>query len=210
MIKKTIKYQDFNEKEQSKDFYFNFSRGELVIIEMEAVDAHTEGMHDKVNRLINSRNGKEIVALFKEFVDGSYGVRSIDGSTFDKSPEHLKEFKASGAYDELIWELSMNADAGAEFINGIMPANLRDSVQRELAKRNGEEAPNHTPQTARERSEAQMQGFNKKQESSVQVVKDMSDVPNFPAAAPVLEKAPEEDLSALSKDDLIARLQSNG
>jgi hypothetical protein len=196
MIKKSIKYTDYAGKEQVGEFYFNMSKGELVLLEMSAVDENTEGMNDKLNRLIASRNGKEIADTFKEIVDLAYGERTVDGTRFQKEDENGKSlairFRSTGAYSELIYELATDADKGAEFINGLMPQNLRDEVNKEVSNL-----------SARERSEAQMTGFKQKEEPSV--VK----LPELPASEPILEKpAPvEEDFSQMSKEELLAKLQ---
>lgn len=198
MIKKTIKYKDYAGNEKVEDFYFNMSKGELVLMEMSSVDENTEGMNDKLNRLIASRNGKEIADTFKEIVDLSYGERTVDQTRFQKEDVNGKSlavrFRSTGAYSELIYELATDAEKGAEFVNGLMPAGLRDEVQKEVDYR-----------TARERSEAQLQGFQKKTEPSV------VQVPELPASEPVLEKTPEpeEDLTQLSKEELLAKLQTS-
>lgn len=198
MIKKTIKYKDYAGNEKVEDFYFNMSKGELVLMEMSSVDENTEGMNDKLNRLIASRNGKEIADTFKEIVDLSYGERTVDQTRFQKEDVNGKSlavrFRSTGAYSELIYELATDAEKGAEFVNGLMPAGLRDEVQKEVDYR-----------TARERSESKLQGFQKKTEPSV------TQIPELPASEPVLEKTPEpeEDLTQLSKEELLAKLQTS-
>jgi len=196
MIKKTIKYTDYAGKEQVGEFYFNMSKGELVLLEMSAVDENTEGMNDKLNRLISSRNGKEIADTFKEIVDLAYGERTVDQTRFQKEDENGKSlairFRSTGAYSELIYELATDAEKGAEFINGLMPQNLRDEVNKEVSSL-----------SAREKSEAAMTGFKQKEAPSVVTV------PELPASEPILEKpAPvEEDFSKLTKEELLAKLQ---
>lgn len=196
MIKKTIKYTDYAGKEQVGEFYFNMSKGELVLLEMSAVDENTEGMNDKLNRLITSRNGKEIADTFKEIVDLSYGERTVDQTRFQKEDADGKSlavrFRSTGAYSELIYELATDAEKGAEFINGLMPQNLRDEVNKEVSSL-----------SAREKSEAAMSGFKQKEAPSVVTV------PELPASEPILEKpAPvEEDFSKLTKEELLAKLQ---
>lgn len=194
MIKKTIKYTDYAGKEQVGEFYFNMSKGELVLLEMSAVDENTEGMNDKLNRLISSRNGKEIADTFKEIVDLSYGERTVDQTRFQKEDADGKSlavrFRSTGAYSELIYELATDAEKGAEFINGLMPQNLRDEVNKEVSSL-----------SAREKSEAAMSGFKQKEAPSVVTV------PELPASEPVLEKT-DEDLTKLSKEELLARFAS--
>lgn len=194
MIKKTIKYTDFNEKVREEDFYFNLTKAELVELQITApggdLSAHIQALMDASER-------KELMAAFKEIVTMSFGVRSEDGRYFEKSPKQLLRFQSSAAYSELFIELISDPDALSAFVRGLVPEGLKGAL---------EEDPVSTAETARERSEAQLSGFKKKEnkpKESVQVV------PELPTAPPVLEKKPEVDLSSLSKEELIAAMQSN-
>jgi hypothetical protein len=189
MIKKTLTYTDHNGKEHTEDFHFNLPKGEFMLWEMEAVDAETEGMTDKIERLMRSRDGKEIVAVFKDLIAKSYGIKTADGRFMKEDVDGrplIVHFRSTEAYDELIYELATDADAGAEFVNGIAPKKVRDEVKKEVAAR------------------AQPQDYQKKQASTVQVLPDA--VPVTPVEAPVPAPAPVENLEDLSKEDLIARL----
>lgn len=117
MLKKTIKYKDYNGEEQERDFYFNLSQAELIEMELSA----TGGLEAMVKRLMEEVNGKEIVKLFKEIILKSYGERTVDGR-FEKSEEISKRFSETAAYSDLFVELVTDADAAAAFVNGIAGA----------------------------------------------------------------------------------------
>jgi hypothetical protein len=181
MILKTIEFTDHNGKAQKEDFHFHISKGELVMMEMAAVDGQYEGMTDKIQRLMKTREGKEIVAIFKDIIATGYGIKTSDGRFMKEDAEGrplVVHFRSTEAYSELAYELATDAEAGAKFINGLIPQALRDDVKKEVAQRT---AP---------------QDYQKKQESTVQVVKDPV----------VVEAPPTENLNDLSKEDLIARL----
>lgn len=189
MIKKTITYTDHNNKEHTEDFYFNLPKGEFMLWEMEAVDAEHEGMTDKIEKLMRSREGKEIVAVFKDLIAKSYGVKTADGRFMKEDVDGrplIVHFRSTEAYDELVYELATDAVAGAEFINGIAPKAVRDDIKKEVASR------------------AQPQDYQKKQQSTVQVLPDLA--PVTPVEAPTPAPASTENLNDLSKEDLIARL----
>ncbi|QFG09152.1 hypothetical protein PBI_SPORTO_44 [Arthrobacter phage Sporto] len=197
MIKKTIKFKDYDDKEQVEDFHFNLSKGELVMMEMAAVDSETEGLSDKIERLMKSRSGKEIVDVFKDIMSLSYGVKTSDGRFMkedaDGRPLAVK-FRSTGAYSELAFELATDAKAGSDFINGLMPQNMRDEVRKEVQERAGRQAEwlRETEAKAGAHIAPRVpQDFQKKAEPTLQVL-----------PAPV-----DEDLSSLSKEDLLARLQ---
>lgn len=71
-----------------------------------------------------------MVGEFEFLIQTAYGERSLDGKTFDKSPEILRKFVNSEAYSELFMELVGNADKAAEFFNGVLPADLANEVDK--------------------------------------------------------------------------------
>ena len=59
MLKKTIKYTDYNGVEREEDFYFNLTKAECAKLELS-----TEGgLEAFANRMIQSQNGKPILSL---------------------------------------------------------------------------------------------------------------------------------------------------
>ena len=121
MVKKTIKYTDYNGKEREEDFYFNLSKVELLEMEMS-----TEGgLENKIKKIVESNDKPEIVKYFKDIIKQSYGKKSEDGKRFIKNPKDFEEFEQTEAYVNLFMELATNADAGANFINGIIPQGLK-------------------------------------------------------------------------------------
>lgn len=124
MLKKTIKYTDFDGNERVEDFYFNLKQAELMEMELSTQG----GMEKLIQKIIAEQDSKKIVALFKELILKSYGEKSLDGKRFIKSDELSKEFEQTEAYSELFMELATNAEAAANFVNGIMP----DSVKQNL------------------------------------------------------------------------------
>lgn len=120
MIKKTVKYVDYNGVERVEDFYFNMTKAEVTEMEM-SVEG---GFSKMLEELIASKDNVRIVQLFKEMVLKSYGEKSPDGRRFVKSKEISEAFAQTEAYSEIFMELALNEEAAAAFVNGIMPANL--------------------------------------------------------------------------------------
>ena len=117
MLKKTIKYVDYNEVERTEDFYFNLSQTEVTEMELS-----TEGgLVEKIERIVAAKDGAEIMRLFKEIVFKAYGEKEPGGKRFVKSPELSLAFSQTPAYDKLFFELITDADAAAAFVNGITP-----------------------------------------------------------------------------------------
>ena len=130
MIKKTITYTDLNGAESTEDYYFHINKGEMMRMQL------SEGMalDVKIDRLIQTRDYKEIVATIESFIDLSYGVRSENGKSFIKNPKQLELFKSSEAYSELVWSLYTDEDEMRDFIFGIFPSNLKEVTEETLKK----------------------------------------------------------------------------
>ncbi len=120
MLKKTVKYVDYNGVERVEDFYFNMTKAEVAEMEM-SVEG---GFSAMLKELVNSKDNVRIVQLFKEMVLKAYGEKSQDGRRFVKSKEISEAFAQTEAYSEIFMELALNEEAAAAFVNGIMPANL--------------------------------------------------------------------------------------
>ena len=133
MLKKKIKYTDYNGEEREENFYFNLSKAELLKMEL----YKKGGMQNYLRRIINEQDQVKIVEMFTEIIDMSYGKKSDDGKRFIKTPELLDEFKQSEAYSELYVELVSNADAAAAFINGVIPPAIASAAEAEMKKNGG-------------------------------------------------------------------------
>lgn len=130
MIKKTIKYVDFNDEEVEEDFYFHLSKAELVELEM----SHEGGLSEALQRIIKSNDQKQIMAEFKNLILTAYGRRSENGKGFTKNQQLRDEFAGTEAYSALFMELITDTDAAVVFINGLLPADLQAEAQRIAAE----------------------------------------------------------------------------
>lgn len=120
MLKKTITYTDFNDVERTEDFYFNLTEAELTDMNLD----ENGGLAEKLQRIIDSKEVKQIKDYFKWIVLKAYGEKSDDGRRFMKSPEITKAFEETQAYSDIWMELAYDDKAAAEFVNGIMPKKL--------------------------------------------------------------------------------------
>lgn len=120
MLKKTIKYVDFNGVEREEDFYFDLSEAELT-----RLNFTTEGGLEAVlQRIIDTQDVPELYKYFEMIIQMSYGVKSVDGKYFEKSDAVLNKFMHCRAYSNLIMELLGDTDAAANFVNGVLPQDL--------------------------------------------------------------------------------------
>ena len=132
MIKETRKYVDFDGVEREEDFYFNFTKAELLQMELSVKG----GFHAYIEQIVKAKDETELIRLFKELLEKSYGVKSPDGRKFIKNAEVLEDFKQTEAYSDLFLELATDADKASKFVNGIFPAVLQAEVEKERKRQN--------------------------------------------------------------------------
>ena len=104
MYTKVIKYEDYDGNQRTMEAHFHLNKAELI-----EMQASWDGGLEKVLKMI----------ILK-----SYGIKSLDGNRFQKSPEITAEFTQTEAYSELFMELATNDQAAAEFVNGILPKDM--------------------------------------------------------------------------------------
>ena len=123
MITKTIKYNDYNGTEREEKFLFNLSKAELMEMEM----GTTGGLAEMIQKIVEAQDAPQIIKIFKELILKAYGQKSADGKRFIKSKELSEEFSQTEAYSQLFMELATNAEKAAEFVKGIVPADIDTS-----------------------------------------------------------------------------------
>lgn len=120
MLKKTIKYTNYNGEEKEKTFLFNLKKSELVDLNFST----PQGFIEYINKITEAEDSVAIWKAFRDIVLMAYGEKSDDGERFVKSDELSKAFEETEAFSELVMELIDSSDAAANFINGIMPKDL--------------------------------------------------------------------------------------
>ena len=126
MIKKTIKYVDYDGNQREEEFRFNLSKAELTEMQLSA----TGGLSNLLTRLVQEKNAPEIIKILKEIILKSYGEKSDDGKYFRKSEEISKAFSETEAYSEIFMSIASDPDAAIEFVQGILPAEIKEELQK--------------------------------------------------------------------------------
>ena len=133
MLKKSIKYTDYNGVEREEDFLFNLSKAELMEMEM----GTTGGLAESIQKIIDAQDAPAIIKVFKDIILKAYGEKSADGKRFIKVSDNGTPlsigFSQTEAYSQLFMELATNADEAAKFIRGIIPNDI-DISEEELKK----------------------------------------------------------------------------
>lgn len=132
MLTKKIKYTNFNGVEVEKAFYFNITKAELAMRELESDGTWSETLKN----IENSSQGSVVMPEFKKIIKWTYGEKSQDGESFEKSDAIWAKFENSEAWSNLIMELLTDAGYAAEFINAVLPADIA-AKNREAQATNG-------------------------------------------------------------------------
>lgn len=126
MFKKTITYTDWNGTKRTEDFYFNLTSTECI--ELEYNSKLGRSMSSSLQTLINDQDMGRVIETLKDMLLKSYGIKSDDGRRFIKNDEVREAFEQNPAFDIIYMELATNPEKAAEFVSGIMPNEVANSL----------------------------------------------------------------------------------
>lgn len=132
MLKKTIKYTDYNGNEREETFLFNLDESELMEMELTT----TGGLSTMIEKIVAEQDTAKIIKMFKDIVLKAYGEISDDGRRFMKSKEIQEGFSQTKAYNQLFMELATDADAATKFINGVIDVDTSNPALAAVKKQN--------------------------------------------------------------------------
>lgn len=136
MLTKTVKYKDFDGNERIENLQFHLSKVELIEMSLDLPDGVSEVIGNDPNnidetaamRILETLGGKGVLDFIKKLLLKSYGIKSADGRSFEKSEELSRKFSQTLAFDELVMELMSNEELAANFVNSIIPADAADKM----------------------------------------------------------------------------------
>jgi hypothetical protein len=140
MLKRVIKYEDFEGNDTSDIYYFHLSKPELLELEVE----HTQGFAKILQNIIEAKDDKELIARFKQIILMSYGVKSEDGKRFIKNDQLREEFSQTAAYSALFMELATDDQAAVDFLTGVLPRDLGPEIEKAMKAKEQEEKSGET------------------------------------------------------------------
>ena len=127
MLKKNIKYTDYNGVEREEEFLFHLSKAELMEMEM----GTQGGLGEMIQQIVKSQDTPAIIKIFKDIILKAYGEKSLDGKRFvkvnDAGVPLSIGFSQTEAFSELFMELATDADAASKFIMGVIPVDINVS-----------------------------------------------------------------------------------
>lgn len=117
MLRKTVKFKNYDGVEITKDLYFNLRKDELIHMQFE----EDGGLDKLLKKMQDEKDLKEIMRMFEKILKATYGEKSPDGNEFDKSEEAWKRFKSSNAYEAFYMDLISDPNNLSSFIDAVIP-----------------------------------------------------------------------------------------
>lgn len=127
MIKWPITFTDYEGNEKTREYRFHLSKADLIEMEFSTPG----GMQNFIDAIVEHEDVKRLTNLIKDIILNSYGELSEDGTRFVKVKNGHKlaeDFQQTEAYSELFMQLNTDENKLTEFVNGVIPANLRQEI----------------------------------------------------------------------------------
>lgn len=131
MLKKPVTYTDYDGNQKTDILYFHLNKFEWLELE-----TYTKGgLIENLSHAIESNNAKKTIDILKKILLRAYGEKNSETGTFEKTDDIAIAFSKTDAFSELFYELAYNEEASRAFFIGLIPPEMRASVEAELAKK---------------------------------------------------------------------------
>lgn len=129
MIKWPVTYTDYNGDTVKEEYYFNLNKAELIQMQFDANGTYA----GFIQRIVDDRDYRTLGKEFRKIILFAYGKKSDDGKRFIKSQDLRDEFEQTEAYATIYYELLSDTDKMNQFIQGVLPADLREANKNALS-----------------------------------------------------------------------------
>lgn len=150
MLKKVIKYEDYDGNQCEKIAWFNLNKTECMDIDL--LYEEEGGLINHLKNIFSNKINGEIpkkpaVDFIRMLIDKSYGVRPPESPELfikedDDEKPLIRKFKGSPAYDALVFALLSGEESLEDFTSGILPkvseSNMADARKKLEAEGLGE------------------------------------------------------------------------
>jgi hypothetical protein len=124
MLRKAITYSNADGIEVTEDFFFHLTKAEVIKLQVTIPGGFAESL-ESIGKLDpkQGNNAARILQTFEDIVRASFGKKTEEGR-FVKRLVDWEEFVATDAYSNLFMELITDGAYAAQFIKGILPADM--------------------------------------------------------------------------------------
>lgn len=141
MIKRVIKYKDFDGNNRVEDAYFNLTKSEMIEFALDLPENVSDSVSDNpkdmdvkeaASKISGVLGKKGAYNFIKDLILKSYGVRKDDGRRFAKVDENGRplsiEFAQTMAFESIMEEFRTNDIEAAKFIQTLIPADIAEKM----------------------------------------------------------------------------------
>ena len=126
MIKKVVKYTNYDDVVVEKTFYFHLSKFEWLELE-----TYTKGgLVKNLQSSLENQDTKKTIDILKKLILRAYGERDLESGEFMKDEDRAIAFSKTEAFSELFYALAFNPEESKEFFIGLIPPELRDEAMK--------------------------------------------------------------------------------
>lgn len=133
MLKETLTYKDFDNKEVTETFWFNITKSEIMtdyVLQDEIEQCEKMSRGDL--RELTPIEKQFLVDTVKNIIKLAYGKRV--GQQHLKTEEAYNEFRYSAAYDEFLFSLFTNEPRAMTFISQVLPQDFKEEIAKIKAR----------------------------------------------------------------------------
>ena len=130
MIKKTVKYVDYNGRETTEELYFDMSAlaftkfaakySDFSNIDLESDNSVIEAVRAFLDKIIKENDLSKMIEFLEEFILSAYGEKASDGKHFFKTKEIKTNFENSLAFAQIFEDLILRQDSIQPFVAGVL------------------------------------------------------------------------------------------
>lgn len=125
MLRREVKFVDFDGEEKTNVYYFHMTKAEILEFNL----SYNGGLAGLLEDISKERDLSKLVEYFKKIILASYGERDASGR-FYKNAQIRDAFQCTEAYSALFMELATDDKAAVEFINGIVPKDIQNALAK--------------------------------------------------------------------------------
>jgi hypothetical protein len=131
-ISETMTYKDIDGNTVTKEWWFSLDKREIAEMKIRHEGPGKGSLEDYLDRIVKEQDNNKLLDNFKAILEASVAVR-VD-NYLKKTPEVLMEFTGGGAYETMFMKMLGDAQYAANLINGIIPKDMAEEVQKKQAE----------------------------------------------------------------------------
>ncbi len=132
MISKKIKYEDYNGETVEKTFHFHLNKSEITKMEYQKDGTRFSDILTEIGS--DNVSVRRIIDIVEDLFRRAVGEKSEDGRRFIKNDDVRSELFDTEAYGELLSDLLTAPEDFAKFIQGMMPKDAQQQIEKKLPK----------------------------------------------------------------------------